>query len=175
MRVENRTSLFAWALLALCFVLLAVRYQGLPDLVPVYRSMGGVAHSLPKSPFTVGRIACMGVGQLGLATTLRREAIRVGAGGWERFWRLAGLAAAGKTVAESAQLASFGAAWAQAVDAMFTLATVAPVLAFLTLAAGLWRRRELEKMPALSASGWAGVVFFAAIWLACAITPWWLT
>src|SRR5262245_17488682 len=76
---------FAWGCVVASTIVLGWRYSELPDVLPLYRIPTSDAPVLgPKTPFTVGRIAAMGVGQIG-ATTVMAWASRA-CRGWRPFW-----------------------------------------------------------------------------------------
>lgn len=80
-------------------VVLLLSYDSMPQAVVLYRPPWNDAPIMgAKSPFTVGRIVLMGVGQLGAATAM--VFVARGSAPWGRFWRWLGLTAGLKTLLE---------------------------------------------------------------------------
>lgn len=172
----GRQLALAWLALSLGALLLAARYPHLPDVIPAYRTLSGSpSHLLAKNAFSVFRIVAMGIGQLGAATVMARQAAHTQQGGWSTFWGAAAMAAGAKTLIESVQYARIVAAGGPLYDAGFMLAALLPVALFLALALRLWRAGSLEPQQPMSSRSKLSVAAFLLLWLVCAALPRWLT
>lgn len=148
-------------------LVLAFGYASLPENVVLYRPPWADAPMTgPKSFLTVGRIALMGVGQLGAATAM--VFATHGSARWERFWRWLGLVAGVKTAIESVALV---APSELGLDHAFTMATIGVVAAFLVMAVRWWRRGELREHPRLDGAPRVWLVAALGLWAAFAIAP----
>lgn len=155
----------AWGLIVLGALMLAFGYASLPESVVLYRPPWADAPTTgSKSFLTVGRIALMGVGQLGAATAMV-FATR-GSERWERFWRWLGVVAGVKTALECASLVA-----PTEVERVFTLATIIAVAAFVVMAALWWRRGELRAHPRLAGAPRLGLIASLCLWATFAIAP----
>jgi hypothetical protein len=157
----------AWGFVVLGALVLVVGYPSIPERVVLYRAPWAEAPMTgSKSWLTVGRIALMGVGQLGAATAMVFGAR--GSERWERFWRWLGLTASVKTGLECASLVTPSE---PGLDHAFTWATIAVVAAFLVMAARWWRRGDLEAHPALAGAPRAWLIASLGLWAVFAIAP----
>ncbi len=137
----------------------------MPDNVALYRLPWAGGPTLgPKSVFTVGRIAWMGVGQLGAATAMCL-ASRSSAG-WERFWGWLGLSAGAKTLLECMSFVLPEGSLSQ--RATLTL-TFAVVFAFAGTALWWWRRGELRARPRITGHLRIWLVVSLALWAVCSM------
>lgn len=166
-RASAHVIAFAWALVVVGGVVLAVSYGSLPEQVVLYRSPWGAHPTMgPRSVFHVARIAAMGGGQLGAAT-----AMAVAARGhppWGRFWRWLALVAGAKTALECA---GFVATHGGLVERAATASTGALVALFLLAAARWWRKGELRDPPPLGRASGVGLAASLVLWAACAAWP----
>ncbi|RYZ06413.1 MAG: hypothetical protein EOO73_15660 [Myxococcales bacterium] len=166
-RQSVRLLAIAWGLVVIGALVLVAGYPSIPERVVLYRAPWAEAPMTgSKSLLTVGRIALMGVGQLGAVT-----AMVLGARGserWERFWRWLGLAAGVKTGLECAQLVTPSES---GLNQAFTGATLAVVAAFLVMAARWWRRGDLEAHPAPAGAPRAWLIASLGLWAVFAIAP----
>jgi len=162
-----RLLAIAWGLAVVGALVLVVGYPRIPENVVFYRppwADAPIAGS--KSVLTVGRIALMGVGQLGAATAMvfaTRASER-----WERFWRWLGVAAGAKTALECA---SFVTPNEPGLNLAFTLAMVAVVAALLAMATRWWRRGDLREHPPLAGAPRAWLLASLVTWAFFAISP----
>jgi hypothetical protein len=157
----------AWALVAIGAVVLIAGYSTMPDSIVLYRPPCADNPTLgPKSVVTVGRIAWMGVGQLGAATAMC-VASR-GSAGWERFWCWLGLTAGAKTLLESV---SFVLREESATQRAAIGSTFAVVFAFALTASWWWGRGELRAHPQLTGFPRIWLAASLALWAVCAIAP----
>lgn len=179
--VQWRRQTWAWRWLAASWlallagtVMLAFRYPELPPSIPLHRTLlGAPIHASPRRLGSVFRILLMGAGQLGATTVMAQHAVRSGHDGWVRFWVAASAAASAKTLVETLQLAFFTPSGDPRLDGGFLVAALFPVLAFLSLAARLWRARQLEPRAPLPASRVAAVVLSLLLWLVFATYSLW--
>lgn len=166
-RESVRCLAIAWGLVVLGALVLVVGYPSLPESVVLYRPPWADAPMTgPKSLLTVGRIALMGVGQLGAATAMvfaTRASER-----WERFWRWLGLVAGVKTALECVSVVTPSE---HGLDHAFTLATIVVLAAFVVMAARWWRRGDLREHPRLAGAPRVWLIASLSIWAAFAIAP----
>lgn len=138
----------------------------MPELVPVYRQiLSGTASTAPKSLITVGRIALMGVGQLG-ATTVMVWSTRSSAA-WTRFWAWATLTAGAKMLFVCIGFARAG----RGVERWTLIASLVTVALFLAASAGWWWRGELSNAPSLGTQAKLWLALSFALWAALALAP----
>jgi hypothetical protein len=157
----------AWGAVAVGAVVLAVRYPNLPQTVVLYRPPWADAPIIGARSFvTVGRIALMGVGQLGAATAMvfASRAARA----WERFWTWLGLVAGVKTLLECA---SFVLPQGSTLERALTFVTIAVVALFGLTAVRWWRRGELQAPPRLEGRPRVWLLAALALWAAFAVAP----
>lgn len=156
-----------WALGVLGILALAAGHQALPEHIPLYRvPWTGAALLAPRSIVSVGRIAAMGLAQLGATTAMAASAR--GAEGWERFWGWAAVAAGAKTLAECLGLF---APPATAAERVAFVAAAAPVALFLLAAVRWWRREALRAPPRLHGRPALGLSVALVLWAASAVAP----
>lgn len=147
--------------------MLLVGYPHLPKDVMLYRPPWGQEPlTAPKSPFSVGRLALMGVGQLGAATAMS-VAVRSSAS-WLHFWLGLGLVAGMKTLLECAGLF---AAEGSPLGWILTLSTFAVVGLFVLSALRWWRQGVLGAHPPVGGGPRIWLVASLALWAACAFAP----
>lgn len=120
----------------------------------------------PRSALSVGRIAAMGIGQLGAATAMVFAAR--GADTWARFWRWLGLVAGVKTLLECV---AFLMPQGSTLERALSSSTVAVVGLFVLSAARWWRRGELRSHPTPTRGPriWLGASL--ALWGLSAVAP----
>lgn len=157
----------AWGLVVIGAVVLVLGYESIPGAVVLYRPPWADAPTIgAKSFLTVGRIALMGVGQLGAATVMVLSSR--GSAPWERFWRWLGLVAGVKTLLECvALLMPHGSPAEQAL----TLSTFAAVGLFALRSVWWWRRGDLRAHPALTGGPLIWLLASLALWAVFAIAP----
>jgi len=167
----------AWSGVVVGALLLALRYDELPGLIPVYRDASGhPAVFATKSAPAVFRIAVMGAGQVGASTVMWLHARANRSAGWAKFWVYAALAGAAKTLVECVQYASLGTPLARQSATLWFVAALLPVLVFLALAAHLWWTKQLSTRAA-AGLGLRRIVALCAwlgLWLMFATLPKWL-
>jgi hypothetical protein len=157
----------AWGLVVLGAIVLALGYDSMPEAVMLYRPPWREAPEMgSKSLLTVGRIALMGVGQLGAATAMVFTSN--GSAPWRRFWRWLGLVAGAKTFLECLTLvAPHGSPAEQAL----TVATFAVVGVFCLRALWWWRRGDLSAHPPLTVGPLICLLAAMALWALFAVAP----
>lgn len=157
----------AWGFVLLGVAVLVARYARIQDPVVLDRPPWADTATIgPKSLLTVGRIAMMGVGQLGAATAMvfaSRDAAP-----WERFWSWLGLVAGVKTLLECAALTMPQGSGAEHA---LNLSTIGVVAVFLLTAAWWWRRGDLRTPPRLEGSFRTWLVASLALWALFALAP----
>ena len=160
---DVKILLTGWSMLAAASVILLLRYGDLPELVPVYQPPWADAPTLgAKTPFTVARLATMGLGQVGAATVMAISSWRANA--WRRLWTWAVVVAGAKTLLECVGLSSDFDRGALVLTAILVAAFAAAVVTW-------WRRGELANAPTIGPRGLVGVATFLALWAVSAALP----
>lgn len=166
-RDDVRLLACSWALVTVGAIVLMLGYRHIPDEVVLYRPPGAeVPLTAPKSPFSVGRLALMGVGQLGAATAMVLATRSAAA--WQRFWLGVALVAGAKTLLECASLL---AAPGGVLARILTILTFAAVAVFVLVAVRWWRRGGLGPHPAVGKAPRLVLIAALALWAACAFAP----
>lgn len=159
----------SWVLVMIGAVVLLVGYRSIPAVVVLYRPPWADAPTIgPKSLLTVGRIALMGVGQLGAATAMVLASR--GSASWGRFWSWLGLVAGGKTLLECVGLLMPHESLAEQT---LPLATLALVGLFALRAAWWWRCGDLRAHPPLTDGPRTWLLASLALWAVFALAPRW--
>jgi len=162
-----RLLAFAWAFVAVGAAGLVLSYDSLPVAVIVYRPLWADAPTTGTRSFlTVGRIALMGVGQLGAATAMvfaSRASFP-----WQRFWSWLGLVAGVKTLLECMTLMLPDGS---GLEMLLTLSVFSVVGAFAVSAVWWWRRGYLRAHPALTRGPLFWLLGSIALWAAFAMVP----
>jgi hypothetical protein len=162
-----RLLVVAWAFVLVGAVVLLVGYRSIPEAVVLYRPpWAGAPTTGPKSFLNVGRIALMGVGQLGAATAMVFTS-RTSAP-WGRFWRWLGLVAGVKTLLECVDLL---VPQGSPAERALTLSVFAVVGLFALGAVWWWRRGDLRAHPPVHAASRTWLLISLAFWAVFALAP----